>query len=174
MKLILSIQIFKEAGFELHKWHSNDKKLESEYVGETDSEQSYAKHQLGVRPEETKSLGLNWNKVKDTIAVSFSAKLGDMTKRGALQTFASIYDPLGIVSPITLQGKLLFRELCDRGLTWDQQLPKDLGSRWKQFCENLPTKMEMNRSLCIYREEIYSAARHALGDASEKGISAVV
>jgi len=119
-------------------------------------------------------LGLNWNKVKDTIAVSFPAKLGDVTKRGVLQTLASIYDPLGIVSPITLQGKLLFRELCDRGLTWDQQLPKDLGSRWKQFCENLPTKMEMNRSLCIYREEICSVALHAFGDASEKGISAVV
>ena len=115
-----AIQAFKEAGFELHKWQSNDKELESEDLGEADSEQLYTKQQLGVRPEETKLLGLNWNKVKDTIAVSFPAKLGDVTKRGVLLTLASIYDPLGIVSPITLQGKLLFRELCDRGITWDQ------------------------------------------------------
>ena len=167
-------EIFREAGFELHKWHSNDKELESEDADETDSEQSYAKQQLGVRPEETKLLGLHWNKASDTIAVSFPAKLGDMTKRGVLQTIASIYDPLGIVSPITLQGKLLFRELCDRGLTWDQQLPEDLRGRWKQFCGNLSTKMEMSRSLCLYREEIHSIELHAFGDASEKGISAVV
>ena len=167
-------EIFTEAGFELHKWHSNDKELESEDADEADSEQSYAKQQLGVRPEETKLLGLHWNKTSDTIAVSFPAKLGDMTKRGVLQTIASIYDPLGIVSPITLQGKLLFRELCDRGLTWDQQLPEDLRSRWKQFCGNLPTKMEMNRSLCLYREEIHSIELHAFGEPSEKGISAVV
>ena len=34
--------------------------------------------------------------------------------------------------------------------------------------------MEMSRSLCFYREEIYSIKLHAFGDASEKGISAVV
>ena len=171
---IKATEIFGEAGFQLHKWHSNDKQLESDDVDETDSEQSYAKQQLGVRPEETKLLGLHWNKTSDTIAVPFPAKLGDVTKRGVLQTLASIYDPLGILSPITLQGKLLFRELCDRGLTWDHQLPEDLGSRWLQFCGNLPTKMEMNRSLCVYREEIHSIELHAFGDAREKGISAVV
>ena len=99
--------------------HSNDKQLESEDVDETDSEQSYAKQQLGVRPEETKLLGLHWNKTSDAFAVSFPTKLGGVTKRGILQTLASIYDPLGLVFPITLQGKPLFRELCDRGLTWD-------------------------------------------------------
>ena len=148
--------------------------IQSEDVDETDSEQSYAKQHLAVRPEETKLLGLHWNKISDTIAVSFPTKLGDVTKRGVLQTLASIYDPLGIVSPIILQGKLLFRELCDRGLTWDEQLPEHLGSRWKQFYGGLPTKMEMNRSLCFYREEIHSIELHAFGDASEKGISAAV
>ena len=34
--------------------------------------------------------------------------------------------------------------------------------------------MEMNRSLCCYREEIQSIELHAFGDASEKGISAAV
>jgi len=46
-----AIQLFKEAGFELHKWHSNERELESKDLGETDSEQSYAKQQLGVRPK---------------------------------------------------------------------------------------------------------------------------
>ena len=55
-------EIFREAGFELYKWHSNDKQLESEGVYETESEQSYTKQKLGVRPEETKLLELHWNK----------------------------------------------------------------------------------------------------------------
>ena len=63
--------------------------------------------------------------------MSFPAKLSDMPRRGILQTLSSIYDPLGIVSPITLQRKLSFRELCDRGLT--EQLPETLEVNGNSF-----------------------------------------
>ena len=66
-------EFFREAGFELHKWHSKDRQLESEDVNKTDSEQSYTKQQLGVRPEEIKPLELHWNKTSDTIVVSLAA-----------------------------------------------------------------------------------------------------
>ena len=34
--------------------------------------------------------------------------------------------------------------------------------------------MEMNRSLCLYREDIHSVELHVICDASEKGVLAVV
>ena len=40
---------------------------------------------------------------------------------------ASIYVPLGIVAPVLLQGKFIYRDVCDRKLTWDQQLPEEMG-----------------------------------------------
>ena len=70
-----AVAIFGEAGFELHKWHSNEPTLESEKNSEQEDEkddESYAKEQLGVKPGETKMLGLPWDKLKDMMAVTSS------------------------------------------------------------------------------------------------------
>eukprot|EP00112_Aurelia_sp_Birch-Aquarium-sp1_P001131 Seg1117.2 transcript_id=Seg1117.2/GoldUCD/mRNA.D3Y31 product="hypothetical protein" protein_id=Seg1117.2/GoldUCD/D3Y31 len=169
-----AIQVFKDAGFSLHKWHSNERQLEGDQIEAGDNEQTYAKQQLGVIHDETKLLGLQWSKSEDKIAVTFPTKFGETTKRGVLQTLASIYDPIGIVSPVTLRGKVLFRELCDAKISWDQELPDNIAKRWKRYTENLPIKMEVVRSLCTYRETIDSIELHAFGDASEVGTSACV
>ena len=57
----MAVAIFGEAGFELHKWNSNEQTLESKASSEQEDEkQSYAKEQLGVKPGETKMLGLTF------------------------------------------------------------------------------------------------------------------
>ena len=35
------------------------------------------------------------------------------------RSLASMYDPLGVASPVTLVGKMVFRGACDRHLPWD-------------------------------------------------------
>jgi hypothetical protein len=98
-----AVEIFERGKFTLHKWHSNKPDLEG---GSQPSEvsQSYAKEQLGVKPGETKLLGLPWYKAKDTIATVFPNSMPVTTKREMLRFLASIYDPLGIVSP-SLRGR---------------------------------------------------------------------
>ena len=50
---------------------------------------------------ETKLLGILWNKCDDVYAVEIEVKeLETVTKRLMLKTPASIYDPLGIISPM--------------------------------------------------------------------------
>ena len=129
--------IFRSGRFELHKWHSNVPALEQPIPREeTDRSfadvqpvplqevrQSYAKDQMGVKKGETKLLGVPWNKSKDTIEVNFPAMTTKTTKREILGKLAKIYDPLGLASPITLTGKLLFREACETRTSWDQELP---------------------------------------------------
>ena len=39
---------------------------------------------------------------------------------------ASIYDPLGVVSPMFLFSKQLYRAICDEKIGWDKPLPKDV------------------------------------------------
>jgi len=75
-------------------------------------EQKFAKEQLGVKYDETRLLGLKWNKANDTLKVEFSDKGMDTTNRGILQYLAPIFDPLGLVAPITLKGKFVFRDVC--------------------------------------------------------------
>ena len=120
--------ILEDATFKLHKWASNvstleDKGEESQVV----EDQTAAKQQLGVNPEESKILGMTWNKVKDTLSVLFpKVESKTTTKQEILSRLAKIYDPLGLASPLTLQGKLIYRETCATKLAWDTDLEGSL------------------------------------------------
>ena len=97
-------EIFGEAGFQLHKWHSNAKAIEAENTTKIEEDQTYAKQQLGVKTGETKLLGLPWDKNRDSIQITVRNEAAENTvrneaaentKRGILGKFAKIYDPLG-------------------------------------------------------------------------------
>ena len=85
-----------------------------------------------MKTNEAKLLGLPWVKMVDTLAVTFSGVSHEATKREVLRSLASIYDPLGVASPITLVEKIVFRQGCDRHLPWDAVLPKELKAQWEK------------------------------------------
>ena len=121
-----STSIFAEGTFELHKWHSNVKELEAASLEPVPEGKTYAKKQLNItRREGASLLGLPWDKENDTIAESFPLEKAEPTKRGILSKVARIYDPLGLASPISLRGKLLYRDVCDAKRNWDDKLPME-------------------------------------------------
>ena len=168
-----AVAMFGEAQFELHKWHSNEPELEASGEPE-DGKRSYAKEQLGVKPGETKMLGLPWDKTEDTIAVTFPEAPPEVTKREMLRFLASVYDPLGLASPVTLVGKLLYREVCERRLPWDQKVPESIAKQWNKFQESLSDQVQVPRSLAAFQETIEAIDLHAFGDTSGAGTAAAV
>ena len=96
-------QIFRAAGFVLHKWHSNHPELE-----QNSTEQTYAKQYLGVKTGETKMLGIKWDKKQDEFNIEIPPPIQKITKRNILQKIASIYGVLGFISPCTLVAKDIF------------------------------------------------------------------
>ncbi|KAK3755571.1 hypothetical protein QZH41_005950 [Actinostola sp. cb2023] len=96
----------------------------------------------------------------------------NQTKRGILGKVARIYDPLGLTSPVTLGGKLLYRDACDVKLAWDAELPTEVSSKWSKWEESLPDKITVPRSIATHQEEIEEVELHAFGDASGKGVCA--
>ena len=101
-------------------------------------------------------LGVGWNHVKDTIcfkaALNFSPKRGGahvnndlmmcdvpemipatLTRRMVLSQVMKIYDPLGLLSPFTLQAKVFLRETWSLKLSWDDPLPEDMRNKWVRF-----------------------------------------
>ena len=87
-------------------WNSNVPGLEATQL--TGEGQTYAKEQLGVKPNEAKLLGFPWDKKEDTLAVTFSRVSDGTTKREVLRILASVYDPLGLASPVTFNILLIF------------------------------------------------------------------
>ena len=127
-----------EGGFTLRKWKTNDPQLREKIssretkkpTGEVDrleDEETYAKSKLepqaGTKGE--KVLGLPWNCEEDTLHFNFvhvvdKAKGLTATKRNLLSLLASLFDPLGIVSPVKVSMKVLFQEICNSKFDWDE------------------------------------------------------
>ncbi|XP_020909539.1 uncharacterized protein LOC110247453 [Exaiptasia diaphana] len=165
--------IFKDANFQLHKWHSNVKELEI-YHDVKESEVSYAKEQLGTKSDQCKLLGLTWNKDSDTLAVSFPQQRVESTKREVLSKVAKVFDPLGLAAPLVLQGKLIYRDACLEKCAWDAQLPKELAKRWDKWQSGLPEKVCVPRTLVNIDEAVKRIHLHGFGDASGKGVATAV
>ena len=169
-----AIEIFEDATFTLHKWQSNEPQLEESSVS-PEKEGTFAKQQLGEPQAGGSSLlGLGWNKESDEVIVFFPDWQAAPTKRGVLRKLASIYDPLGLVSPVTLAGKCLYRAVCCEKLAWDAQLTGTLKLKWQRWEQSLPKQIPVNRALADHREPIQEIHLHGFGDASSCGVGAAV
>ena len=92
-----------EQHLSVHKCHSNVLELEDQpKKTEIKESTNYAKQQLGASAGKCKLLGLGWDKVKDAVSVAFPDEKANLTKRGILGNLAHVYDPLVLVSPMTL------------------------------------------------------------------------
>ena len=50
-----------------------------------------------------------------------------------LKIIASFFDPLGMLSPLTIGMKVLFQEVCQNKLKWDERLPEAFQERWREW-----------------------------------------
>ena len=81
-------------------------------------------------PEYRKVLGITWNKNNDKFVFDFSnlieiANEINPTKRNILKLIGIFFDPLGLISPMVLQSKLLFKKLYLSKYDWDSILPTE-------------------------------------------------
>ena len=62
------------------------------------------------------ALGIIWDPQEDILQIKTINKDSMLTKRGLLSFIRSIYDPIGIISPLILEPKLIIQELWRRYL----------------------------------------------------------
>ena len=150
---------FGKATFWLHKWNSNARELEVTDAVDDESGVTYAKEQLGVKPGECGLLELKWNKDADTIAVTSPKEVPVLTKRGIPGKVAKVYDTLGLAAPLTLVGKLIYRDVCQQKKAWGAELSYELVKRGKKLEMNVPKKVEVRRALFL-PETLYKQLRY--------------
>ncbi len=93
-KKAATTEVFEDATFALHKWHSNREELENyNHKPTSDEAPTYAKQQLGSNSFEAKLFGLLWDKSKDTLSVTISKKKSASTKRGVLSVLERYTTP---------------------------------------------------------------------------------
>ena len=107
-------ELWKNAGMEARKWVSNSKQV-MEAIPE-----EHRTSELVIRDEGqpvTKTLGISWFSEEDTLSIPapvMSASVS-VTKRNVLKKIATVFDPLGLISPAIIKGKMLLQMLWSRG-----------------------------------------------------------
>lgn len=98
----------------------------------------------------------------------------EYTKCSVLQKLASIYDPLGFISPVHFLGKMIYREICDLHIPWDSDIPKEIKNKWMKWEQNQDTFVKIPRSIPLQKEAVTSVDIHTFDDASSQGVCAAV
>ena len=126
----LQVQLIKitgmchEGGFNLTKLTRNSKRVLQSIPKK--NRRSILKDKDLVRDlPEDKVLGGLWNIEDGAFGFKVPFKSKQMTMRAVLPVLSSVYDPLRFGTPFSLKGKQILQKLCEQGLKWDEELPKE-------------------------------------------------
>ncbi|KAI4872908.1 hypothetical protein NFI96_015842 [Prochilodus magdalenae] len=169
-------KMLAESSIKLHKIASNSRAVMDAFPPE-ERAKNLVNLELTIDPLPLqRSLGLTWNLQSDTFAFCVSREQKPFTRRGILSTVNGLYDPLGYVSPVTIQGKALVRELSAEQAEWDDPLPALKEEQWRRWTDSLCELEQLQRDRTYVPISLRSARHRELcvfSDASTMAISAV-
>ena len=178
-----AVQLFSElrcmlgkGGFQLKKWRSSSKSVLNhipEELVEPMPEQDLVDRHSASYP---KALGVAWDSASDTMATHIELPTQyTSTKRGIISDVAKVFDVLGWLSPAILPMKVLFQQLWELKLDWDQPVPEQLKQKHARWRAELPLLSSVTLKRSYYTsEQATTAELHGFSDASEVAYSAVV
>ncbi|XP_058827202.1 uncharacterized protein LOC131687165 [Topomyia yanbarensis] len=164
--------LLTKGGFTLRKWTSN--KLE--ILQGLEPDQIGTQSALMFAPEESISaLGIGWE--PETDKLRFDSKIDREavadTKRKILSSISQLFDPLGLIAPVVIRGKMLMQELWLLHCDWDDSVPDIVQEKWNQYQQQLPKIAEytVDRYAFLPNSKVQL---HTFSDASESAYGACV
>ena len=109
------------------------------------------------------------------IAACFSAVSDRPTKRGVASQVARLFDPLGLVSPLTVRLKLFLQQLHTTGLDWDERLSSNEEQQWNSLLQSVLRAAPVRVPRCYFI--LVPGAKvslHGFSDASNVAFAAAV
>ncbi|XP_049886912.1 uncharacterized protein LOC126381471 [Pectinophora gossypiella] len=133
--------ILRGAGFKLQKWKSNSTSILNQV---SDNNQTNTTTQFGDKTH--KVLGLAWSPDTDNLKYIFNPApiQKPITKRKILSLISGIFDPLGLLGPILVTGKIFIQQLWKDKTNWDDPVPPPLIKEWEHFYNSLFSINKMN------------------------------
>ncbi|XP_063697861.1 uncharacterized protein LOC134828804 [Culicoides brevitarsis] len=166
------ISTLQSAGMPLRKLSSNQDKLFNGLPVDIVQTPSY---DIENDETEVKTLGMRWRPVRDIF--NFKITLQNYKKRTMRELVAdvtSLYDPLGLVSPVIIVAKMLIQKGWKLKLKWDDPLPEEIVREWEEYRSQLGNLSEFIIKRWIKYRPTAQIEVHGFCDASLKAYSAVV
>ena len=103
-----------------------------------------------------------------------AAKNLHVTKQSILRIATMLFDPLGLIAPITLQPKLLYQEVCRKKIWLGWTNDTNINDKWSKFLLALGTMRLLNAPRDVSGCEERRIEIHGFCDSSGKGYGACV
>ncbi|XP_076301920.1 uncharacterized protein LOC143220059 [Lasioglossum baleicum] len=163
------ITLLKRGGLNIRQWASNEPRLLSTLSKELI-------HPKILGDESTmKTLGVSWDARHDAIRYSVQpAANTEITKRNILSTIAKIYDPLGLLGPITIVAKILMQQLWTLKISWDGSVPASIHTEWMNFEGDLQQLNNIEFNRLVRLKNARQTEIHGFCDASERAYGACI
>lgn len=136
-----------------------------------------ANYALELTGEDTVSaLGLSWQPNSD--ASRFRLKPWSpptkITKRSLLSDMHKIFDPLGLITPILIKGKIFVQQLWALHVDWDFIVCLDIRERWIRFYKSLESINQLSIPRPVIMGSLNSIQLHGFSDASQEAYGACI
>ena len=194
--------LLKLGGFPLQQWCSNSRMIMEAFPGQLSSKPNLDLDLEGLPMERV--LGLVWDCQTDEFVLTIQTgnqypddpddsedesedpddpevkdrkkKKKKWSRRELLSMIGKVFDPLGLLSPLVIQLKLIFRDTKHSISGWDQKLEKPLLVRWKQWITSLESLATLRVPRCLqpFDAKPISTQLHAFSDASQNAFGGCV
>ena len=170
-------EVLTKGGFQLCKWRSSSPSVMQNIpaeLHETLLVKEMAESESIIQP---KALGLEWNAASDSMSPAIPKPVpNSTTKRGIIASVSKTFDALGRISPTVLIMKLLFQQMWELGIDWDEQVPERISASHQVWKEQLPVLTQRQLSRCYFRVDAtpVTVELHCFCYASQKACGAVI
>ncbi|XP_078360400.1 uncharacterized protein LOC144644752 [Oculina patagonica] len=165
-------RLWESAGMHARKWLSNvPEVLQSIPASDCATEVDLDSGEL----PSVKTLGVLWCPMEDVFKfqVNLPTKSNDHTKRSFLRKIATLFDPLGLLSPYTIRAKVVIQEMWASGVDWDEPVDRRLSLKATQWFDELSVLPTLHIPRCLRNTNaVKSVTLHTFVDASQEAYGA--
>ena len=119
-------------------------------------------------------LDQTWNRELLFAKPKHSYERENITQRKLLSMTASLFDPIGIISPFAIRLRCILQKLVEQGHKWDQLLSKEHYDEIQQWMEHFQNMPSIQIPRCLVPKVDGTHELHTFTDASLSAVSAVV
>ena len=161
-------EVLAKCGFKLTKFVSNDPEVLSCVPVE-----KQAKEVKELSVSSNSVLGIKWDFNLDVFLFHFNIIESEvLSRRAMLSRIASLFDPLGLMNPIVIAGKILFQDVTRSKVGWDEKVPPEIQRKWSSWISDLNMLSGFQIPRCLkeaaFDDGVYEL--HHFSDASERAL----
>lgn len=144
----IMFRVLAEGGFTLAQWGSSDPEVLLSLPGSPVTK--FELDRKGMPVERTLGISLDYG--VDAFKIVAKPCTDVNTRRELLRAISTIFDPIGFLSPVLINAKVILQDVCRAGTKWDESLTCEHHQRWTQWTEDFAAMDQLHIPRCFFRD----------------------